>query len=828
MHYLFLGLALCFAYTAQAATLSGLLTDTEGQPLPFATIHIQGTSIGTTANLDGEYTLPLEAGPHKIVFQYVGYQSQTRTVVMTDAPQTLHVQLEVVAQNLTEVTIIAGEDPAYRIIRKAIKKRPFYKNQVNAYTCRSYVKGTQKIKNLPKSIFGQSLESLGQGLDSTGSGIIYLSESVSTLYYQQNKMKEVMSSSKVSGNDNGFSFNSGAAMMSMSFYDNTFDLNGTALLSPIGNSALGTYRYQLETSFYDDEHLVHKIAVTPKNPLAAAFSGYLYIVEEDWAIHSTDLWTTGKAVNISILDTVTIKQTHVQVEGDTWRIFSQDIQFSLGLMAIKTSGNFIGVFNDYNLSPTFKPRFFDAEIFKVEELANEKTNLFWDSIRPVPLSKQEKQEYQVKDSLQVLWKDKSYQDSLDRISNQPGLLNLLSGYTYRNSYGGYQFTIRSPLQYLHYNTIQGQIIGLGLDFAKDANKKKRFAWKIGGEAEYGISDRQFRGSGYAWMRFNEINDAFLYVSGGHTKRQFNTREPIPYLVNTYYSIIGRLNYLKIYNDTYVRIFYRQRIINGLLFAGGLHYGQRRALVNTTDVSWFPNIQTSGFFTNHPLDNGWGRFDPGVASFATHNYLTLSLALRFRLGQKYVSYPNQRFHTGSDFPDFWVRYRKGISLGDLATDYDYLELSFEKRGLDIGTVGALSFMIKGGWFFNNSNLFFMDYAHFDANQTFLAQTDRYLTTFQLMPYYQYSTNKGFGLVALEHDFNGFLWNKIPGLKVLGFEWVVGYRVLVLPTTTTYMEWNIGLDRIGWKLFRFLRVDAVMGYIPGEGVHWGGVVGLDFSL
>ena len=125
MHYLLLGLALCWSLALQASTLSGTVTATDGQALPFATLHLQGTSIGTTTNLDGQYTLTLEPGTYNLVFQYVGYQSAVRTITMTATDQTLDVQLPPIAQQLPELTVTAKEDPAYRIIRKAIQKRSF-------------------------------------------------------------------------------------------------------------------------------------------------------------------------------------------------------------------------------------------------------------------------------------------------------------------------------------------------------------------------------------------------------------------------------------------------------------------------------------------------------------------------------------------------------------------------------------------------------------------------------------------------------------------------------------------------------------------------------
>ena len=123
-------------------------------------------------------------------------------------------------------------------------------------------------------------------------------------------------------------------------------------------------------------------------------------------------------------------------------------------MAIKTKGNFVGVFSNYNLDPHFPQGFFDAEVFKVEEFANEKMATFWDSIRPIPLSEPEVQEYDVKDSLQKIWKSRAYQDSVDKVANRPKIMSVLNGYTFQNSYHKYSWTIKSPISNLFFNTVQ--------------------------------------------------------------------------------------------------------------------------------------------------------------------------------------------------------------------------------------------------------------------------------------------------------------------------------------------------------------------------------------
>ena len=60
-------------------TVSGTVSDTEGLPLPGATVVVQGTSIGVTSDFDGNYSITASEGD-VLVFSYVGYASQSITV----------------------------------------------------------------------------------------------------------------------------------------------------------------------------------------------------------------------------------------------------------------------------------------------------------------------------------------------------------------------------------------------------------------------------------------------------------------------------------------------------------------------------------------------------------------------------------------------------------------------------------------------------------------------------------------------------------------------------------------------------------------------------
>jgi len=65
--------------------LTGLLTDKEAnnEPLPFANVLIKGTSIGTTTDFDGLYSLSVPAGSHTVEFSFLGYKSIEKTFTIT-------------------------------------------------------------------------------------------------------------------------------------------------------------------------------------------------------------------------------------------------------------------------------------------------------------------------------------------------------------------------------------------------------------------------------------------------------------------------------------------------------------------------------------------------------------------------------------------------------------------------------------------------------------------------------------------------------------------------------------------------------------------------
>ena len=105
-----LSLTTCLAFNAihaQQATLKGKVIDENKEGLPFAYV-ISEAGPATTTDVDGYYSLSLDAGDHVITFSYVGYSSQQRSFSINSGQNlTLDVNMTEDMERLN-VTIISA------------------------------------------------------------------------------------------------------------------------------------------------------------------------------------------------------------------------------------------------------------------------------------------------------------------------------------------------------------------------------------------------------------------------------------------------------------------------------------------------------------------------------------------------------------------------------------------------------------------------------------------------------------------------------------------------------------------------------------------------
>ncbi len=787
----------------------GKVTQSDGQPLPFVNILLENTYVATSSNADGVYELQVTTtGKHTVVFQYLGYKAKKIPVSISSLPYTLNISMEEEQFDLSEVVINPAANPAIEIIKNAIEARKENSEKTQRFTADFYSRGIFKVKNVPKKILGQKLDAFDEVLDSTRSGILYLSETISKIKFQKpDEMTETILASKVSGDDRGFSFNS-AASANFDFYENTIAF-GIPAISPIANNAFNYYKYKYGGSFFDENNKqIHKIEVIAKRKEEPAMQGFIYIVDNSWAIYGIDLTVRGSQIQIAALDELHIVQNFNYNSGNKlWVKNAQTLDFTAGIFQIKFSGRFTYVYSNFEFPEAFAKKTFTKEVLNFAENANKKDDAFWNAVRPVPLTQEESNDYVVKEELQTKRESKTYLDSVDRVGNKFKIFDIITGYSHKNSFKHNTFKYDGVLLGVAFNTVQGYNLSSGVSITH-RNPDEFTYTTFGAKMNYGFSEDRFRANGYVKRLFNNTSKRTLTVSGGNSIEQFNPSNPISRILNSIATSFFKNNYMKLYDKTYGKIEYSEEVTNGIRLDAAGEYSRRQQLFNSTTKSIIRNEE--GFSSNNPLN----PTDFTTPFFEPHQLAVAQVMATFRFGQQYWTRPDGKFNIPNDnFPILYVGYKKGFAGSEKKYEFDYVQASIT-YDLKLGNKGILGTNIKSGKFFNAEGISFVDYKHFNGNQTHVAQADRYLNVFNLMPYYESSTNDEFIELHTEYSDNGFLINKIPLLNKLEAPLVFGFHSLILPEEKPYLEYSVGLDKLGFGKFKFFRLDYVRSYKDGN--------------
>jgi hypothetical protein len=809
---------------ASAQKLYGTIFNTQGDLLPYSSVTIKGTTKGTSANDKGKYSLAVAPGKYTVVCRHIGYALAEKEVTVDNNDTELSFILN--EQKLTLETVVVnnkGEDPAYEVIRNAIKKRNYYSKQVDAFTVNIYGKDMIRMRNMPKRIFGQKIPDADRkemGLDSAGQGIIYLSESISKVSSQKpDKFKLEVMSSRVSGSG-GFGFNFPAFI---SLYSNnvtvfTEKFNPRGFVSPIADGAIGFYKFKMLGTFMENGKMVNSIRVTPRRKYEPLFSGTINITEDDWRIHSFDL-TLTKSSQLEILDTLQITQQHVPVTGEVWRVKNQLLHFGFNQLGIDAAGNFLTVYSDYDLKPKFPKKFFDNVIIKYDTAVNKKTTAYWDSARAVPLEKEEQMDYKVKDSAYKTNRDSLLSKrSLDSINkHQPKIkpTDIVMNGIRRNHFtktSVYNYGIEPLFWNAEYNPAEGAVVQLK-GYVSKYMRKSKTGVSFAPTVRYGFSNTY--GTFTIFSRAtdsssNKLKRYSLSFSGGKRVSDFNKEKPFSAFNNSISTLFFGRNYMKTYENYYGSVAFTKRYESGLNLTLNALYEDRTPLDNTTDFVVFDKYK-SRITPNYPYEKISAQFTP-------HQAVLAGITLRYKPGQKYIQFPNYKMAVGSKYPEFTLNYTKGISDvfgSDVNFDKWKFTVSDDKN---LKLAGTIKYKFGIGGFLNDKSVFIQDYQHFNGNRAVAAA--EYVNSFQLAPYYQYSTTAGFYAIGhLEHHFNGLLTNKIPLFRKLNWNLVAGSNAFYVNNKNNYVEVFGGLENI----IKIFRVDFVAGYLPNGKVNTGVRIG-----
>ena len=796
-------------------TIKGKVTDENGSPLPFVNIYFKGTSKGTTSNFDGEFSIDLQQDSlQTLIFQYVGFKKEEVKINMKTRTYDLNVVMKTEATMLSQVTVTAnGKDPAYGIIKQAQKHRKKHLHQIKNMTVDVYIKQEERLNVVPEKLplFLKNAELP----DSNDIGLIGLSESVIKFYKQvPDKSKEIMIASKVAGSKNSYSWSSVYEIL-LNFYKNNMDAGFTerGVISPIASSAMIYYKYKLVDIANYYGKTVYKIKVIPRRKNDPVFSGYIYIVDDDWSIYATDLMV-GKNNGIKFMDSLRIRQNYIPVNDTTWLLFTTENTIYFSILGIGIHSTTIGSLSNYNLNPKFDKKFFGYETYHINIDANKKDTAYWDTTRIIKLTNEEVKYYKRADSVMAKYSDPAYIDSIQKnINNYRFPDGLLSEFSYLSYKNAYNLSI-SPLlgiENIYYNTVEGLVFQMNAKVSVYDKKYMEglfpYNWvtrsKFTLNPKYSITNNEF----YGFVEYTGSNNNFNLKAGQDVKNYTN----IDNVVNALYILFWKENFGKMYRSNFITASKTKKLMRGLETQIKMNYERRYPMSNNAYFSFYDytKLDEKEFTSNNPL-NPYND----APSFKTHDFFRIDISAKIRFKEKYATYvwagkEVKYYFSASKIPTIFLNYSRGFYTSDSRSGFDYLQISFSDK-LNFKLLGESFYNFETGAFLSGQDeMEFIDYKHFRANQTIFLRNDPYSKNgvpFNSMNFFDYSSNGIFVSGSFEHHFNGWVVNKFPLFRKTRIQTLAGISSLYTSDKGVFTEIFAGIENI----LGLLRVDAVANY------------------
>ena len=199
-------------------------------------------------------------------------------------------------------------------------------------------------------------------------------------------------------------------------------------------------------------------------------------------------------------------------------------------------------------------------------------------------------------------------------------------------------------------------------------------------------------------------------------------------------------------------------------------------------------------------------------FPENQAFKIKFRASYAFSNDYATYPSGKYYRPSKYPLLGLNYESGLK-GIFGSDVNYSRISLDltKSDIKLGLIGSSTFWLGAGKFLNTNNLYFVDYKHFIGTQT-LGYTAR-VNSFLYLEYYNFSTTDQYLEGHFEHNFSGFLLNKLPLLRKLKLNELAGFNYLGTPATKNYTEFYFGI--------KYLNFRALYGwsYLNGKKADFG---------
>jgi hypothetical protein len=490
------------------------------------------------------------------------------------------------------------------------------------------------------------------------------------------------------------------------------------------------------------------------------------------------------------VDTLNIRQQYIPVSSRVWLPSSIRYDFTGGIFGFRFGGYYLALYKNYDLNPGLSKKDF-VEVLNISREVNKKDSSYWVQARPVPLTQEEMLDYEKKAVLALKRESKPYLDSLDKVHNKfkPVQFIIGSGYNPRNRFKREYYTFSSLINSAFYNTVEGFGINYQVGYSKRLDSLTNKYVNYTGKVRYGFSSEKLYGSISGNIPVKEATFSFNL---GSDVLDLNNQGSISQLGNSINSLFYERNFLKLYEKKFVSFSLSQRL-GGFLGSFTTEWANRSTLDNTSDYT-IRDLASRAFTSNNPFE-----VSPvvGIQLFPENQSFKIAFRGTYDFSNKYATYPSGKVHQPSRYPRLGLNYTKGIKgVFGSDTDYDLLSADLTKSDIKLGMYGQFKFWVGAGTFLNKRTLYFPDYKHFVGNLS-LSYIPK-INNFLFLDFYKNSTADKFAEAHFEHNFSGFITNKLPLIRKLKLKEVVGFNYLATPALKNYNEVYFGLEYLTFRV------------------------------
>lgn len=627
---------LCLISFSVLAQKQGMVLDSvTKERLPFVNIQFDNSKKGTITNIDGRFKI--DAEPNTMLrFSFVGYQK--KYIRFSQLKDTVY--LVAITTDINEVEVLAGENPALRIIRGASKNRKDNNPEKNLnYRLKSYSKyytegimDSSVVNKIKSGVITDT--STVEAYEFLESQYLFMFESVTETFHKKpDKTKKNVLGSKISGFKNPLITALFSQIQAFSYYKNSFKIFNQEYVNPLSPNAERRYIFIIEDTVINqtDSTFIIRFFPRPKSNFNS-MEGLLYINSENYALEKVITGPSNKIVGSKI----TIIQNYRKIEQGYWfpyelktEIDFEGINFSMNSNSPEIEFKGTTYITEFDFNPKFKGVNFGAIEVDVEDDANEQDSIFWDSYRIDSITNKELKTYRVIDSVSQKMKIEQRIETLS---------SLLRGRI------PIKFIDIDAMSVINYNDYEGLRLGLGI-----YTNRKMLKWmEIGGYFGYGFRDKEWKYGGSLLFkpypkRQVEIEIKYFKDIVERGGVRFPDKE---------FSLMSQQNFTRFYIRNMLDHHYLGLRVGGLIFGNFklnavVNYQQR----NNTDAYEY-------HFANDTLhnQNPYDIFETGIT-------------FRWGIREKVIQLPGQILSMGTKWPTINGVVMRGIK-NVINSKYDY--------------------------------------------------------------------------------------------------------------------------------------------------------------